>query len=100
MLTLADVIESISGVRPEWARQVINEAVIDSRQAIPGCMFVALPGEHVDGHDFVEQAFERGAHVALVQRDLSQTGLEHRFRVLDLRQSVLAASQAGQGTSM
>lgn len=68
MLTLADVIESISGKRPDWALQVITEAVIDSRQAFPGCMFVALPGERVDGHDFVEQALERGAHLALVQK--------------------------------
>lgn len=95
MLQLADVIEALTGVRPEWARQVVNEAVIDSRQTIPGCMFVALPGQRVDGHDFVEQAFERGAYLALVQRDLSG-----KFRTLDLRQSMQKASWAEQGTSV
>lgn len=80
MLTFADVIEALLGTRPEWGRQVITEAVIDSRQAIPGSMFVALPGERVDGHDFVAQAFERGAHLALVQRQAP--GGAH---VLDLR---------------
>jgi len=84
MLTFADVIEALCNVRPDWAKQVITEAVIDSRQAIPGCLFVALPGQQVDGHDFVGQAFERGAHLALVQRDLSA-----QFRVLDVRQGVL-----------
>jgi UDP-N-acetylmuramoyl-tripeptide--D-alanyl-D-alanine ligase len=59
---------------------VITDAVIDSRQAIPGCLFIALLGERVDGHDFVAQAFERGAHLALVQRDFSA-----HFPVLDLR---------------
>jgi UDP-N-acetylmuramoyl-tripeptide--D-alanyl-D-alanine ligase len=80
MLTLADVIEALCGIRPERAGQVITEAVIDSRQAIPGSLFVALPGEQADGHDFVEEAFERGADLALVQRDLAAD-----IPVLDLR---------------
>lgn len=84
MLTLADVIEALCNVRPEGANQVITEAVIDSRQVIPGCLFVALPGQQVDGHDFVGQAFERGAHLALVQRDLTA-----QFKVLDVRQGYL-----------
>jgi UDP-N-acetylmuramoyl-tripeptide--D-alanyl-D-alanine ligase len=80
MLTLADVIEALYGIRPERAGQVITEAVVDSRQAIPGSLFVALPGEQADGHDFVEEAFERGASLALVQRDLTAD-----IPVLDLR---------------
>jgi len=80
MLTLADVIEALCGERPEWARQVITQAVIDSRQAIPGSLFVALPGERVDGHDFIGQAFERGAYLALTQQDV-----EGDFLTLDLR---------------
>lgn len=68
MLTLADVLEALTGVRFEGANQIITEASIDSRQVIPGAMFVAIPGERVDGHDFVVSAFERGAHFALVQR--------------------------------
>ena len=83
MLTLGDLIEALSGKRPEWARQVITEAVIDSRQVIPGSLFVALSGQRVDGHDFVDQAFERGAHAALVQKDLSA-----RFPTLDLRRAL------------
>ena len=33
----------------------------DSRKVIPGCIFVALKGEHFDGNDFVEQAKTQGA---------------------------------------
>jgi UDP-N-acetylmuramoyl-tripeptide--D-alanyl-D-alanine ligase len=80
MLTLADVLESLTGIRLDWASQVVTEASIDSRQVIPGAMFVALPGERADGHNFVDEAFQRGAHVALVQRDLSA-----QYNVLDLR---------------
>lgn len=80
MLVLADVLEALCGVRPAWAHLVITEATIDSRQAIPGSLFVALPGERADGHDYVANAFEHGAHIALVQRDMGAA-----FSVLDLR---------------
>jgi len=71
VLTLADVLEALTGTRPEAASLIISEAAIDSRLVIPGALFVALPGERVDGHDYVEEAFRRGAHLALVQKDLS-----------------------------
>ena len=69
MLSLADVIEALKGVRPDWATQIITDAFVDSRMVIPGSLFVALPGERVDGHDYVDDAFARGACYALVQRD-------------------------------
>lgn len=33
----------------------------DSRKITPGCIFVALKGEHFDGNDYVEQAVKDGA---------------------------------------
>jgi UDP-N-acetylmuramoyl-tripeptide--D-alanyl-D-alanine ligase len=71
MLTLADILEALTGKRPEKASLMISEASVDSRQVIPAGLFVALPGERVDGHDFVSAAFNRGAGIALVQEDLS-----------------------------
>src|SRR4026207_2028675 len=79
MLTLADVLEALTNFRP-IATAVITDAVIDSRQVIPGSLFVAIPGEKVDGHDFIEEAFRRGASFALIQRDLNGS-----FRTIDLR---------------
>lgn len=68
MLTLADAIEALTATRPTNGL-IITEAAIDSRQVIPGSLFVAIPGENVDGHDFIEAAFRRGASFALSQRD-------------------------------
>src|SRR5215216_5761448 len=79
MLTLADALEALTNFRP-IATTVITEAVIDSRQVIPGSLFIAISGENVDGHDFIEEAFRRGASFALIQRDMKST-----FRTLDLR---------------
>jgi len=73
MLTLADVIEALTNIRPAEANAVITEAVVDSRQVIPGGFFVALPGERVDGHDFVGEAFQRGASFALIQHEISSS---------------------------
>ncbi|SPF35774.1 UDP-N-acetylmuramoyl-tripeptide--D-alanyl-D-alanine ligase [Candidatus Desulfosporosinus infrequens] len=39
----------------------VQGCVIDSRQARGGEMFFALPGEQVDGHDYIEAAWQQGA---------------------------------------
>jgi UDP-N-acetylmuramoyl-tripeptide--D-alanyl-D-alanine ligase len=52
----------------------ITGVVADSRNAGPGDLYVALPGEHVDGHDFVGEAFDRGAAAALVAREMAYKG--------------------------
>jgi UDP-N-acetylmuramoyl-tripeptide--D-alanyl-D-alanine ligase len=49
--------------------------VVDSRQAGPGSLFVALPGEHTDGHAYVAHAFSRGAAAALVGRPVDAPGV-------------------------
>ena len=43
------------------AEQTIALVTTDSREAGPGCVFVAFPGEHFDGHDFAAKALEAGA---------------------------------------
>ena len=44
------------------------DVVIDSRLATPGALFLALPGERSDGHDFVAAAVAAGASAVLVTR--------------------------------
>lgn len=78
-LTLADVIEGLAGFKLESLDQPITSTVIDSRQAGPGALFVALKGEHADGHAYVADAFSCGAVAAIVERDIRSEGL-----VLDL----------------
>lgn len=80
MLIQADVIEALNDHRPAWAQERVTGAVVDSRQASQGCLFVAVPGERGDGHDFVHHAFDQGAKLAFIQKDLTS-----QFRVLDLR---------------
>lgn len=48
----------------------IAGVAIDSRRLAPGNLFVALRGERVDGHDFVDQARAAGASAALVEHSV------------------------------
>lgn len=49
---------------PDWTAP-LGPAVNDSRAAVPGALFVALPGEHADGHHFIPDAVARGASAVI-----------------------------------
>lgn len=53
----------------------ITSVVTDSRQVEHGSLFVAIAGEHVDGHNFVSQVGESGAVAALVDHAVPDTSV-------------------------
>jgi UDP-N-acetylmuramoyl-tripeptide--D-alanyl-D-alanine ligase len=84
-LTIGDVIGVLQdGVQIDIATP-ISRAVIDSREAGPGALFVALKGEQVDGHTYVNDAIERGAVVAIIDQTIST-----ETPVIDLRKTLEA----------
>lgn len=46
----------------------ITSVVTDNRNATPGCVFVAIKGERVDGHNYAVKAMEAGAVCVVAQR--------------------------------
>lgn len=72
-LTLACFIEALTGWHPRGLEMPVWP-VIDSREARPGSLFFAFQGEHVDGHDFVNDALGRGAVGAVIEHDVPATG--------------------------
>ena len=69
-VTLSEVVQwtgadPVGRLQPDRALQAV---ATDSRSVAEGELFVALRGEHFDGHDFVEAAFARGACAAVVER--------------------------------
>ncbi|MBJ7004982.1 UDP-N-acetylmuramoyl-tripeptide--D-alanyl-D-alanine ligase [Streptomyces griseofuscus] len=48
--------------------EVTQPAVFDSREAVPGTLFIALEGQKTDGHAYAEAAANKGAVAALVTR--------------------------------
>ena len=45
----------------------ITDICIDSREAKPGCLFVAMRGTQVDGHRFIQKATEAGAEAVMCE---------------------------------
>jgi UDP-N-acetylmuramoyl-tripeptide--D-alanyl-D-alanine ligase len=68
-LTLARIAEFISAAGEFAPEEVACGYSIDSRTVGLGQLFFAVKGERLDGHDFVEQALEKGAAGAVVRKD-------------------------------
>ncbi|WP_374685806.1 UDP-N-acetylmuramoyl-tripeptide--D-alanyl-D-alanine ligase [Promineifilum sp.] len=73
MLNLGHILAALTDYQPTGKEPAVASVVVDSREAGPGSLFVALPGEHVDGHDYVADAFARGAVAALVDRPVGDS---------------------------
>jgi UDP-N-acetylmuramoyl-tripeptide--D-alanyl-D-alanine ligase len=71
-MSTAQIAEAI-GAAPLAASVPVSGWSFDSRSTQPGDCFFALHGER-DGHDFVEAAFQRGASLAIVDRDIVAAG--------------------------
>jgi len=54
---------------------MVSGLTYDSRAVRPGSLFVAVPGAHVDGHEFVARAADAGAVAALVERPVDGVAL-------------------------
>ncbi len=80
MFTLKEIIRALSDKEISINDCEFIEAVIDSRNAAPSTLFVAIPGEQTDGHKYVSSAFAGGASAALIQEDVPGD-----YCVIDLR---------------
>ena len=69
-LTLLDLVTALAGPPPSGPVPAapISKVVIDSRQAGPGSLFIALRGERRHGHDFIPDAVARGATAILAEK--------------------------------
>jgi UDP-N-acetylmuramoyl-tripeptide--D-alanyl-D-alanine ligase len=69
VMTLAEIAEVVGGeVHDDAGVSVTGDAFVDSRSPVPGGLFVAVPGERVDGHDYAAGAVEAGAAAVLAAR--------------------------------
>ena len=66
-MTLTEIAEVVGGtVHGDGSTTVTGTAYLDSRSPVAGGLFVAIAGEHVDGHDFAD-----GAHAVLGSRPVA-----------------------------
>jgi UDP-N-acetylmuramoyl-tripeptide--D-alanyl-D-alanine ligase len=82
----------VSEPLPAWETP-LGPAVQDSRSVVPGGLFVALPGERTDGHQFIGDAVARGAAAVIAARQPTEPFLSGRSPVLWLVPDPLSALQ-------
>lgn len=70
----------------------VRGMAFDSRRVRPGTLFVAVPGLHVDGHDFVPAAEAAGAAAAIVEQPVSEVRIPQL--VVERSQAALASAAA------
>ena len=73
--------------------RTVESIAYDSRRVQKNCLFVALRGEKSDGHQFIDQAIERGATVIVAERE-AQQGPATWVQVADTRAALADLSAA------
>lgn len=74
--SLAEILGNIlSKVDSSYHNIYVEKITYDSRKVTPGTLFVAVKGFTVDGHDYLEEAQEKGAIAAIVETKLGDLGL-------------------------
>ncbi|MEV1289638.1 UDP-N-acetylmuramoyl-tripeptide--D-alanyl-D-alanine ligase [Micromonospora sp. NPDC049679] len=72
-LTLAEIAAAVDGrlVAADPTARITGTVEFDSRKVRPGGLFVAFPGEKVDGHDYAVGAVAAGAVATLGSREVA-----------------------------
>ena len=66
----------------------ISSVCIDSRKVLPGCLFIAIRGERMDGHQFAASAVQSGAAALLCHKEVEASGVPV-IRVEDTSRALL-----------
>ncbi|MEM0923568.1 MAG: UDP-N-acetylmuramoylalanyl-D-glutamyl-2,6-diaminopimelate--D-alanyl-D-alanine ligase [Pseudomonadota bacterium] len=97
MLWTRDDLVAATGGEASGDWQHVGGISIDTRTIQRGDLFVALQGDHRDGHEFIAQALDAGAAAVLVQdwpEDL--TGPQPRLMVENTMQALQALGHEGR----
>jgi UDP-N-acetylmuramoyl-L-alanyl-D-glutamate--2,6-diaminopimelate ligase len=92
-MQLRDISRAVQPLRVEGALdREITGLTCDSRQVMPGMIFVAVPGAHVDGHDFIPNAIDRGAAAILCERNGFVSPRATKIKVASIRVALAQAA--------
>ncbi len=74
-------------------REVVGLAY-DSRRVTPGMVFIAIPGQNTDGHEFIGAALDRGAAAVICERPGRLPSRATRIRVPDVREAMACVARS------
>lgn len=89
VFAIDEVCQATQGVsRQAGYKYIFTSVSTDTRTIKPGSLFVALIGERFDGHDYIEEALNRGATGVVVSRKIPDLPETIVFTVRDTRQAL------------
>lgn len=93
-MLLAELVASLAPLQQsgDLLREITGIAY-DSREVKPGCLFVAIPGFHVDGHNYLADAAARGAAAAVISRNVPVPPQLTWLQVTDTRKALSLLAQ-------
>ena len=98
-MRLEELLAEIKGAKVSGSEEAdIGALCYDSRKAAPGSLFIAVRGNSVDGHDFVEKAEEQGVTAVLAECERPINSKVIWIQVTDSRRAMsqLAAKFYGE----
>jgi UDP-N-acetylmuramoyl-L-alanyl-D-glutamate--2,6-diaminopimelate ligase len=92
-LQLRQLVDELAAVKVEGPldREVAGISY-DSRRVTPGMVFVAIPGQQTDGHEFIRTAIDRGATAVICEKNGLVTPRVTKIKVPDAREALARAA--------
>src|SRR5437762_1610459 len=94
-MQLKQLVDELSAVKVEGPldREIAGISY-DSRRVTPGMVFVAIPGQKTDGHEFVSAAIDRGATAVICEKNGLASPRATKIKVADAREALARAAAA------
>src|SRR6185503_2655382 len=97
-MDLRQLVEELRPVSVEGALdQEMSGIAYDSRRVTPGMIFVAVPGQRTDGHEYINTALERGATAIICERNGILPQRATKIKVADVREALARVAMAFYG---
>ncbi|MGA7327404.1 MAG: UDP-N-acetylmuramoylalanyl-D-glutamyl-2,6-diaminopimelate--D-alanyl-D-alanine ligase [Rhodomicrobium sp.] len=94
--TFEEISAALGVPAPAAKNPIANGVSIDSRTLKEDDLFVAIKGERIDGHQFIEAAFEKGAAAAIASKEHIPQSSHPLFQVSDTLEALNALAAASR----
>ncbi len=92
-MQLKELVQQLPAAKVEGSldREVLG-ITYDSRRVTPGMIFVAIPGQNTDGHEYINTAIDRGATAVICERNGFISNRATKIKVADVREALARAA--------
>ncbi|MCO7136340.1 UDP-N-acetylmuramoyl-tripeptide--D-alanyl-D-alanine ligase [[Clostridium] leptum] len=87
-MSVKEIAHAVHGSYTGEGNIEISSVCIDSRKVLPGCLFIAIRGERMDGHQFAASAVQSGAAALLCHKEVEASDVPV-IRVEDTSRALL-----------